>query len=96
MAYDMTKEEMIEHLYLDAEYFPFEQIRQFKNYKSQEPHIPFDRDLERDYFAFFEDVREQCEILLKTEPNFEEADVWKEAIEEINKLIRTYLSDIKA
>ena len=82
----MTREEMIEHLTLDAEYFPFEQLRQYKSFKAQEPHISFDFDLKQDYLSFFRDVRELCEILLDANPTFEDADLWQEAIAEIDKL----------
>lgn len=83
----MTKEKIIEHLKLDAEYFPFEQIRSYNFLKSQEQHIPLDNTLKQDYLSFFKDVKKQCEILLKTNSNHENVDLWKEAIDEINKII---------
>ena len=83
----MTIEKMIEHLKLNAEYFPFEQIRHYNFLKKQEQHVPIDSTLKQDYFSFFKDVREQCEILLKTDPTNEDIDLWQEAIAEIDKII---------
>lgn len=82
----MTTAKMIERLKLDADYFPFEQIRSYKFLKSQAQHIPLDNTLEQDYLSFFKDVKKQCEILLKTDPHHENVDLWKEAIDEINKI----------
>lgn len=87
MAYNLSKEKMIEHLKENAVYFPFEQIRSYKFLKSQEKQLPIDNTLAQDYFSFFKDVKEQCEILLKAEPQHADADLWKEAIDEINKII---------
>ncbi len=82
MAYNMTKS-MIAHLKEDAEYFPFEQIR---SYKLLQKH-PLEDGFKKEYFAFFCDVKKECEHLLKTEPNHQNKSLWKEAIEEINKII---------
>lgn len=87
MAYNLSKEKMIEHLKEDAVYFPFEQIRSYKLLITQEQHLPPDSTLKQDYISFFKDVKEQCEILLKTDPTHEDVDLWKEAIDEINKII---------
>ena len=83
----MTKETMVEHLKNDAVYFPFEQIRSYKFLKSQEQQLPLDNTLKQEYLDFFNDVKQQCEILLKSDPNHEDSNLWKEAITEINKII---------
>ena len=83
----MTQSTMKEHLLEDAAYFPFEQIRSYKFLLSQEQNIPMDSTLKQNYLAFFKDVKVQCAALLKTAPHHESADLWQEAIEEINKLI---------
>lgn len=78
---------MVEHLKTNAVYFPFEQIRHYNFLKTQEQQLPIDNTLKQDYLSFFKDVKEQCETLLKTEPNHEDVDLWKEAIIEINNII---------
>lgn len=84
MAYNMTKIKIVRHLKEDAEYFPFEQIRSFKLLKKQS----VDEELKKDYFAFFSDVKKECEHLLQTEPNHDNHSLWKEAIEEIDTIIK--------
>lgn len=86
MAYNMTKADMIEHLHEDAEYFPFEQIRSFKLLQKQPVEIA--EDVKKDYFAFFKDVKRECERLLRKQPNNENCDLWKEAVKEINEIIK--------
>lgn len=87
MAYNLSKKELIEHLKEDAVYFPFEQIRNYNFLKSQEQKLPLDNTLVQDYLSFFKDVKEQCENLLKTDAQHADADLWQEAIDEINKII---------
>ena len=87
MAYDMSLSTMIEHLRDDAVYFPFEQIRSYKFLLSQEQNVPMDSTLKQDYLSFFKDVKAQCTALLKSVPNHENAELWREAVEEINELI---------
>ena len=86
MAYNMTKANMIEHLKDDAEYFPFEQIRAFKLLQKQP--IEIDENVKKDYLAFFRDVKKECERLIQNERNNSNRDLWEEAIEEINKILK--------
>ena len=87
MGYDFPKEETIEHLKLDAVYFPFEDIREYKHLLGMQQHVPISNDNKDLYFAYFKFIKEQCEILLKTDPTHEYVGLWKEAIDEINKII---------
>ncbi|MBQ3049026.1 MAG: hypothetical protein IJC94_03625 [Oscillospiraceae bacterium] len=85
MAYRMTQKEMVMHLKEDAEYFPFEQIRDFKHLQKQP--IDIAEDVKSDYLGFFKDVKKECERLLQTQPHNENSALWSEAIEEINKIL---------
>lgn len=89
MDYNFPKEKVIEHLKLDAVYFPFEDIRGYKHLSSMQAQaqVPIPDNVKDEYLAYFKFVKEQCEILLKAEPNHEDADLWQEAIDEINKII---------
>ena len=85
MAYNLERSKLVEHLTIDAEYIPFEQIRSFK--LLEEKSVGFTADVKKDYFSFFKDVKKECEYLLQTQPNNENCSLWREAIEEINKVI---------
>jgi hypothetical protein len=86
MAYNMTKKDMIGCLKEDAEYFPFEQIRSFELLQKQ----PFGiaEDVKADYLTFFADVKRECEYLLQVQPESENGDLWKEAVDLINKILK--------
>lgn len=85
MAYSMTRDDMLMCLKEDAEYFPFEQIRDFKHLQKQPLDIA--EDVKRDYLGFFKDVKKECEGLLQTQPHNENSTLWSEAIKEINKIL---------
>lgn len=87
MDYNFSKEKVIEHLKLDAVYFPFEDIRGYKHLLSMQEQVPITDNVKNEYLTYFKFVKEQCEILLKTEPNHKDIDLWKEAIDKINKII---------
>lgn len=86
MAYNMTKKDMIECLKEDAEYFPFEQIRSFDLLQKQP--IGITEDVKADYWAFFKDVKRECERLLQANPESKNGELWKEAIDLINKILK--------
>lgn len=87
MDYNFLKEKVVEHLKLDAVYFPFEYIRGYKHLLSMQEQVPIPDNVKEEYFTLFKCAKEQCEILLKTEPNHEDVELWQEAIDEINKII---------
>lgn len=86
MAYNLTKSNMIEHLKEDAEYFPFEQIRSFELLQGQP--IAIAESVKQDYIAFFKTVKKECEHLLQTEKQSINCDLWKEAIKQIDKILK--------
>ena len=81
------KELVLKHIKENAEYFPFEYIRGYKRLLSMEKQIPLPNETKEEYFALFKCAKEQCEHLLKKDPKNADADLWREAIDEINKII---------
>ena len=90
MAYNLTKEQMIEYLKKDAEYFPFEQIISYKKLQAMNDWVPISAEVKVAYMSFFRDVKECCIKLLKHNGLNTSNDnrlLWKEAIEEIDRLL---------
>lgn len=87
MAYEMNKDEIREHLRLDAVYFPFEQINDYKHIIKQEKELPVEEKVKKGYLEFFKSVKEECIAFISSDKSNENADLWSEAIEEINKIL---------
>ncbi len=87
MAYEMNKAEILEHLRLDAVYFPFEQINDYKRIIKHEKDLPVEEKVKKGYLEFFKSVKEECITLISSDKSNENADLWVEAVEEINRII---------
>lgn len=87
MAYEMNKEEILEHLRFDAVYFPFEQINDYKRIINNEKELPIEKNVKTGYLEFFKCVKKECINLINADKTNENADLWAEAIDEINKII---------
>lgn len=83
----MNKEEILEHLKLDAVYFPFEQINDYKRIIVNEKELPVEENVKTGYLEFFQCVKKECINLIKVNKTDENADLWAEAIDEINKIL---------